>query len=128
MPLCKQLYLIPNNTVVKLGILQGKQAVHITDVIIRGHLCKLFTKNREPCLIVSLYKFPQCQAILKMLVFQDCIGADNRRANKVSTHFLHKGRGKIRGNRLIDTANAIHSRGKLRVQISIGLSFCTLER
>ena len=43
LPFCKQLYLITDNTVIELGVLQGKQAVHIADVIIGGHLRLLLT-------------------------------------------------------------------------------------
>ena len=91
-------------------------------------MCLLVCQHRKAGLVIPLNELPQRQTILKVLVFQDRVGTDHGRTDIVLAHFLHEGRGKIRGDRLVDAADAIHGRGKLRVKISIGLVFYTIER
>ena len=91
LPFGKQLNIITDNAMIKLRVLQSKQAVHITDIFIGGHLCELIAQYREARFVIPLDIFPKGQTILKVLVFKDRVGADDGRTDKVSAHLLRKG-------------------------------------
>ena len=124
----KQFDIASHDAVVKLCILQCQQPVKVADVIVVRHLGEFLAQDGKSGLFVPLDKLPKRKAILKILVFQDRIGANDGGTDKVSAQFLCKGGGKVRRNSGVDAADTLDRRSELRVDIGVDLIFGILER
>ena len=113
---------------IKLGVLQRQQSIKIAHILVRRLLRELVTLHEKAGLVISLDILPKRQAILEIFVFQNGVGANNGRTDKVSAHFLRKGRGKIGGDGAVDFFDTLAGGGILNVQIRIGFIVCILKR
>ena len=97
---------VPHNAVEELCVFKGDRRIEVADVRAGRQFCIGITAHRIARLIAPLDVFPKQEAVAEMLILQNGICANDRRAYKAPPQGLGKGRGKEGKNCEMEPLNA----------------------
>ena len=86
--------------------------------VVRRHIEGVFLHNQAvACVVVAFDKVPQCKALAEILVFDNCVGAQNGRIDVAAFHFCNK----IATQKLLrDGVDAFYPAPQLRTEQTVG--------